>query len=225
MARTWQTWVLFLVAGIVLLDVDEMLVDPVDVLTAHAADHRLTTDQQALVDFALDRFETQGLRLPELRFVFHDTLQPCDLHKGRYHSDSQLVEMCSLDKHTMFHELAHAWANHKLTREQMELFVLEQDLDSWNDPDHEWARRGTEHVAEIIAWAVSDEPRHVQWVNHGEGGSEEITYKILTVDVEVGALMANFKVITGLDPVYRDSTEWAAPEPSTFSPEAQRVGA
>lgn len=189
-----------------------------------AGSHQLTRDQQAMVDFALGRFETQGLRLPKLKFVFRDSLLPCDLHKGRYHRDMQLVEMCSMDEHTMLHELAHAWANHNLTREQMESFVTKHGLDSWNDPDRAWARRGTEHVAETIAWALSDEPRHVAWVEHLEDGTQEITHKILTVDVEVEVLLADFKSLTGTGPVYRHATEWSGSERSTFSPEIRRLG-
>lgn len=188
-----------------------------------AGSHPLTRDQEAMVDFALDRFETQGLRLPDLEFVFRDSLLSCDLHKGRYHKDIQLVEMCSMDKHTMLHELAHAWANHNLTRGQMDGFVTEHGLDSWNDPDHAWARRGTEHVAETIAWALSDEPRHVIWVEDLEDGTKVTTHKILTVDVEVEVLLAAFRSLTGIDPVYRDATEWSGSEGSTFSPEAQSL--
>lgn len=188
-----------------------------------AGSHQLTRDQEAMVDFAIGRFETQGLRLPDLEFVFRDSLLPCDLHKGRYHKDIQLVEMCSMDKHTMLHELAHAWANHNLTRGQMDAFVTEHGLDSWNDPDHAWARRGTEHVAETIAWALSDEPRHVIWVEDLEDGTKVTTHKILTVDVEVEVLLAAFRSLTGVEPVYRDATEWSGSEGSTFSPEAQSL--
>jgi hypothetical protein len=224
MAYRWRTWVLLLAGAFVFSGVGEALVEQDDEPVAGSpVSHQLTRDQQAMVDFALDRFETQGLRLPDLEFVFRDSLLPCDLHKGRYHRDMQLVEMCSMDEHTMLHELAHAWAYRNLTRGQMEAFVAEHGLDSWNDPDHAWARRGTEHVAETLAWALSDEPRHVMWVEDLDDGTKVTTHKILTVDVEVEVLLADFRSLTGMDPVYRDATEWSGSERSTFSPEAQRL--
>jgi hypothetical protein len=218
-----RTWVLLLAGAFVFSGVGDALVGKGEEhLTGSAGGHQLTRDQQAMVDFALDRFGTQDLRLPDLEFVFRDSLLPCNLHKGRYHRDIQLVEMCSMDKHTMLHEVAHAWANNNLTRGQMEAFVTEHGLDSWNDPDHAWARRGTEHVAETIAWAVSDEPRHVMWVEDLEDGTKVTTHKILTVDVDVEVLLADFKSLTGMEPVYRDASEWSGSERSTFSPEAPR---
>lgn len=218
MARTWTIWPLLLASALVFSDVDGAFVADTSVVQP------LTFDEQALVDFALDRFETQGLQLPEVEFVFRDSLRPCDLHKGRYHRDLQLVEMCSMDKHTMLHELAHAWANYNLSRDQMEAFVIERALDSWNDPDHAWARRGTEHVAETIAWALSDEPRHIMWVENLKDGTKETTYRILTVSVEVEDLLADFKAITGMVSVYRHREEWSGQEPPIFSPEMRRLG-
>jgi len=219
----WRTWVLLLAGVSVFSGVGDALVEQDDEpAVGSAGSHQLTRDQQAMVGFALDRFETQDLRLPDLEFVFHDSLLPCDLHKGRYHRDLQLVEMCSMDKHTMLHEVAHAWANHNLTRGQMEAFVTEHGLDSWNDHDHAWARRGAEHVAETIAWARSDEPRHVTGGEDLGNGTTVTTHQILTVDAEVEVLLADFKSLTGIDPVYRDGTEWSGLERSTFSPEASR---
>lgn len=223
MAYRWRTWALLLAGVSVVSGVGDALVEQDgEPVVGSAESHQLTRDQQAMVDFALDRFETQGLRLPDLGFVFRDSLLPCGLHKGRYHIDMELVEMCSMDEHTMLHELAHAWAYLNLTGGQMEAFVIEHGLDSWNDPDHAWARRGTEHVAETLAWALSDEPRHVMWVEYLEDGTKVTTHKILTVDVEVDVLLADFRSLTGMDPVYRDATEWSGSERSEFSPEVPR---
>jgi hypothetical protein len=128
-----------------------------------------------------------------------------------------------MDKHTMLHELAHAWANEHMTPEHMESFVASKGLDSWNDPDSAWARRGTEHVAETIAWALSDDPRHVKWVEDLEDGSKAITYRILTIGVDVEALLTSFKTLTGLDPVYRHTKEWPDMDSATTSPELLRL--
>lgn len=185
----------------------------------------LTTDQRTLIDFAVGRFEQQGLVLPPVDFVFHDSLTPCSGHKGMYHRKSRVLEMCSMDPHTLLHELAHAWANENLTISQMEAFVVTRDLDSWNDHDHEWERRGTEHVAETIAWALAEIPRHVKWVETQEDGPQRISHRILTLGIDVETLSENFKMITGQDLVFRDPSEWA-PEAveATSSPELARLG-
>ncbi|HEX6301154.1 MAG TPA: hypothetical protein VF148_11870 [Acidimicrobiia bacterium] len=224
MAHRWTVWVLLLAGLLLRSDIGDAHLAPVETSQAASPVVPLASHQQALVDFALERFETQGLQLPDLEFVFRDSLLPCDLHKGRYHRDRQLVEMCSMDKHTMLHELAHAWANEHMTPEHMESFVASNGLDSWNDADHSWARRGTEHVAETIAWALSDEPRHVKWVEYREDGTDETTYKILTIGVDVEVLITNFKTITGLEPLYRHAAEWPEQRPVTASPELQRLG-
>lgn len=73
--------------------------------------------------------------------------------------------------------------------------------------DHSWARRGTEHRAETIAWALSDEPRHVNWVEYREDGRDETTYRILTIGVNVEVLLTNSKTFTGLEPLYRHASK------------------
>jgi hypothetical protein len=83
----------------------------------------LTAEQKALVHRAMERFDAQGLELPEIRFVFHDDLFPCHGHKGRYHSSTATLEMCSMDPITMLHELAHAWANESLSERAKEDFL------------------------------------------------------------------------------------------------------
>lgn len=184
----------------------------------------LKPEQRELVNLALGRFEAQGLELPEIAFVFHHDLRPCHGHKGMFHRSTQTLEMCSMDLHTMLHELAHAWANVHLTPHQMEAFVAERDLDSWNNHDHAWERRGTEHVAETIAWALAVEPHHVKWLEEGPDGSEQTSHRILTIGVDVDTLLDNFRNITGMDPIYRHTDEWAPEEwaSTATSPELAR---
>ena len=197
-----------------------------DVTTATANIPTSSMDQQALVDFALGRFAAQGLILPEVGFVFHDSLMPCSGHKGMYHRKSRTLEMCSMDEETMLHELAHAWANENLTTDEMNAFVASRGLDSWNDHHDPWERRGTEHVAETIAWALLDEPNHVRWVETLPDRTQVTTDRILSLSVEVETLMENFETITGQKPVYRHSGESEQVEtPAEFSPEFTRPGA
>lgn len=184
----------------------------------------MTEEQGSLVGLALGRFDIQGLDLPEIDFVFHNDLRPCHGHKGMFHRSTWTLEMCAMDLRTMLHELAHAWANENLSLSQRQDFVASRALDSWNDHDDVWARRGTEHVAETIAWALAENPHHVKWVETLPGGSEQTTYRILSIGVEVDTLLDNFKDITGMDPVYRHSDEWAVTERPAGSPEVARLG-
>jgi hypothetical protein len=193
---------------------------------------RLTDEQRSLVTFATGRFEAQGLALPEVRFVFHDNLFPCDGHKGLYFESSRTIVtsrtivMCSMDERTMLHELAHAWASRNLTDGDLVAFVEQRGLDSWNDHDDPWERRGTEHVAETLAWALHDEPGHVKWVEMGPDGEQAITYRILTLGIDVETLSENFRALTGRDPMFRHPGEWTQDDAANeFSPEAAKPGA
>ena len=195
------------------------------VTTATARVSTLSMDQQALVDFALGRYAEQRLILPEVEFVFHDSLMPCSGHKGMYHRKSRTLEMCSMDEETMLHELAHAWANENLTTDEMNAFVVSRGLGSWNDPDDPWERRGTEHVAETIAWALLNEPNHVKWVETREDGSQVTTHRILTLGVDVDTLLENFEILTGRSPSFRHAGEWKLVETSAgSSPELSHLG-
>lgn len=187
---------------------------------------QLTVDQQELVDRAIGRFAAQGLQLPDIAFVFHDDLRPCHGHKGLFHGNTRTLEMCSMDPITMLHELAHAWAKESLSERAKDDFVVSHDLDSWNDHADEWERRGTEHVAETIAWALAEDPHHVKWVETLPDGSEQTTHRILTLGIDVDTLLYNFKELTGLDPVFRHPDEWAvdASASTAISPELRRHG-
>ena len=186
----------------------------------------LTGEQHELVNHAIGRFDEQGLDLPEIDFVFHDDLLPCDGHKGRFHRNTRTLEMCSMDPITMLHELAHAWAGENLSEQTKKDFVLSHDLDSWNNHDDEWDRRGTEHVAETIAWALATDPHHVKWVETLPDGTKQTTHLILTLGVDVNTLLDTFTHITGMEPIFRHANEWAlADRDSTpISPELARLG-
>ena len=56
-------------------------------------------------------------------------------------------------------------------------------------------------------------------------GSTRTTHRILTIGVDVETLLENFREITGMDPVFRDS-EWTVEEatPPPISPEHARLG-
>jgi hypothetical protein len=173
-----------------------------------ATDVQLTEEQQELRDFASRRFAGQGLTLPQVEVEFYPNTLECDGHKGLYWSRNRSLRMCSLDKRTMLHELAHAWANLHLTDAQRERFAELRGLEVWNDPKHDWEERATEHAAEIIAWALMDEPIHVRYVAENASGRRHVEYRLLTIEESgVEKMCELFVTLTGRQLVYRDTEE------------------
>ena len=175
----------------------------------------LTVEQQDLVVWAMDRFVANGLDLPPIETEFSPSTIDCMGHKGLYYAAERRLHMCAMDKRTMLHELAHAWANVALSKADRQRFVELRGLNTWNDRGEAWKERGTEHAAETIAWALMDEPIHVRWV---EDGIE--SFRLLTIpDSDVNSLAAGFEALTSFDSPYRHASEVQA-QSAGFSPEA-----
>jgi hypothetical protein len=177
-----------------------------------ASEHPFTDEQRNLLDWARDRFGGAGLDFPAVEFVFHDSSRDCYQHVGLYFPAANSLHMCRLDKKTVLHELAHAWAHHSLSEEQRQQFVAFSDAASWNDNDVAWEYRATEYAAEAMTWALMDQDITVRWIN--EDGS--MTRILLTIaNSSPRDLAAAYRQLTGLEPVYRnldDITEPAADE-------------
>lgn len=200
-------------------------VTPLEVRAAQVADDGKpkTKAQQALVDFALGRFAAQGLELPpDLKIEFHDSVLEIGGREGVYVHSTRSLHMGTLSKRTMLHELAHAWAAHSLTEEQRISFTAYRGLEAWNDHDYPWSERATEHAAEIVAWALLDQPNHVPSIERRPDGSSETVYRLLTIeDSDVETLVEAFRFLTGQDPVFRNPAEWTE-QTETLSPEVMR---
>ena len=159
-----------------------------------------TDAERTLIDWATHRFVSAGLTPPSVVFVFHPSTIDCDGRVGLYYRQSDTLHMCRLDKHTILHELAHAWVDQNLTSATKAAFVTSRDLTTWNGPDTPWELRGTEHAAETIAWALLDRNRLVRWV--GEDGGE--SYRLLTIpDSGPAQLASAFELLTGAEPTER----------------------
>ncbi len=171
-------------------------------------DVQLSQKQQELLNFALSRFEVQRLALPQIEVEFFaDTLE-CRGHKGLYWSRTRTLRMCGVDKKTMLHELAHAWANLNLTDAQREQFAKLRGLEEWNSSEHNWKERATEHAAEIIAWALMDQPPHVRYVTETGDRGSHVEYRLLTIDDRsVEEMCEAFVSLTDRQLVYRYAEE------------------
>ncbi len=193
----------------------------------------LSRAQEELVDFGLGRFAGQGLELPEVNIDFRPSSLDCQGHKGLYMHRTQTLRMCSLDKKTMLHELAHAWARHNLTMAEMESFTHYRGLATWNDPADPWKERATEHAAEIIAWALMDRPVHLRLTVYADHECQHSEFRMLTIeDSTVEELYDGFLQLTGVEPIFRTPAEfdsdalergWQAKVANTTSPEARRL--
>lgn len=139
--------------------------DVADSDSANAYAFRTKADA-ALTEWALTRFEQAGLELPAVSIAFHDHKEPCHGNIGFYRSGSPaLIDICGFNwdrfvpaaKHTLIHELGHAWIQHTLTDEDREGFLTLRGLATWGDDRFEWSEQGSEQAAEIIAWALIDQ--------------------------------------------------------------------
>ncbi len=113
------------------------------------------------VSTAADRFISAGMDFPEVEVLFHDSTDGCHGHVGLFTGDQ--VHVCVKEEglyqqRTLLHELAHAWADQNLSIEKRLVFMDLRDTTSWNDPQVEWKHRGSEQLAEIVAWGLLEIP-------------------------------------------------------------------
>lgn len=175
-----------------------------------------TTEQAALVERAEARFAAAGLAIPHVTYVFHPDTEACGWHRGLYDPNTREVLMCTLSDETILHELAHAWAEENLTDADQAGFLARRGLPTWDEHDHSWELRGTEHAAEILSWGLAVESKLVRWVE--DGG---IAYRLLTIpDSSPDRLIAEYRLLTGSEPVLRHPAEWTSEAAATFSPES-----
>ena len=156
--------------------------------SAHLAIPRDTSDM-ALFEWALDRFDGAGLVLPALEVEFHDHLDPCHGYYGSFtNSDPYHIDICGFNndrflpapKKMILHELGHAWLFANVDDPTIDSFLSFRGLDTWNDPTVDWSKRGFEHAAEVISWALDDSERRVFTITDSHPDVFAAAYQILT---------------------------------------------
>jgi hypothetical protein len=152
--------------------------------------------ETATVNWAIDRFDATGMHLPDLIITFHDNRESCDGFNGMYQSSSHQVDICNRGggdiepRHTVLHELAHAWSLDGISLEAVAEFLTIRKLDAWASPDLAWWQQGREQAAEIVAWGLMDAGRfHSVWIQ----------------TEPCSALAQAFQLLTGQEPLH-DST-------------------
>ncbi len=153
-----------------------------------------TDDEQALVDWAISRYQTAGLELPALIVTFHDTQDGCRGYKGYYNHATGTVDFCNRDsadpRRTMLHELGHAWSFEHMDGDHQHAFTESRGLDTWHDTDTAWWQMGQEHAAEIIAWGLQDDNEYQSVWLHLEDCTD---------------LAAAFTTLTGTTPLHTNT--------------------
>ena len=166
-------------------------VGPVAAAPMNTPVETLRSDGIDLAAWALDRYARAGLDLPDVEIHVHEGLTVCDGSFGLHTPGDagSRIDICTdpqVDPHwIILHELGHAWAAANLSDAQRDDFVEMRGLEAWNDPDARWNQRGTEHVAEILAWGVAETSR--------------LPGRI--ADHDLGSVTEAFRILTGTEPI------------------------
>lgn len=161
-----------------------------------------------LVSWALGRYRLAGLDVPESHVYFHSGRDNCRGHLGLHIVEDGIhrIDICAPAERdrarAVLHEFAHAWVRDSLSPGDRETFLVERNLDVWNESGVPWEDLGTEHAAEIIRWGLSE---HCPVL--GRIG--------LDGDATLGTA---FETLTGAQPICEIATR------RTATPEATRIG-
>jgi len=114
-------------------------------------------DEITAIESALDKFDAAGWPLDNLE-IRTGGEDGCGGNAGvRYLEEGyDVVEICTQAEWTLLHELGHVWAAMYLDDDQRAEWVAMRGLDSWRDAD-KWEDRGTEQLADIVAFGLFDE--------------------------------------------------------------------
>jgi hypothetical protein len=121
-------------------------------LTVHLA----SPAQLELLRWAVGRFTEIGFPLPPLDVTFHNDRGECRGFNGTHQLKGEVavINICVSRRHTILHELGHAWEARAVTDETREEFMHYRGLTSWNDPDVDWDERGIEQAAVTLAMVL-----------------------------------------------------------------------
>jgi hypothetical protein len=116
-----------------------------------------SSDEIAAIESSLDKFEAAGWPLDNLE-IRTGGEDGCGGNAGvRYIEEGfDVVEICTQAEWTLLHELGHVWAALYLDEDERAEWVAMRGLEVWSGGD-EWGERGTEQLADIVAFGLFDE--------------------------------------------------------------------
>lgn len=149
--------------------------------------HEPNPQREEMLDWAIKRYRTAGLQMPEIDVYFHQDSGGCGGYLG--FTKNGRVDLCvrlameGQPQRILLHELAHAWAEVQLDEETRSAFIELRGLGGWNVTADDHKDRGTEQAAEIVAWGL------------GEG----TTPPMISGDTTPEALAGGFRLLTGTE--------------------------
>jgi hypothetical protein len=123
-------------------------------------DEGQTVSQSEAVAWAKSRYQIAGLDLPDVVVAFRRGREHCDEMVGLWRGgdDGHRIDICiggtGRRQQVLIHELGHVWIAEHLSDHDRDVFTDRRRLESWSHQETEWADRGTEQSAIIIAWGV-----------------------------------------------------------------------
>lgn len=166
--------------------------DPAPVADSPLTVTGATAAETAMTDWAIDRFELAGLTLPSVTLDFRDD-DECGGAAGLYLHSTATLTVCNRGdhhnppRHTLLHELAHAWSLHTMDDGDIAAFLADQGLSHWTGGDPGYWGQGAERVAEYVAWGLQD--------------SDDEDRSIWTYGKDCTDLDAAFRLITEAKPL------------------------
>ncbi len=176
--------------------------------------------QRDLTLWAVDRFQEAGFALPDVNVSF-GTLDYCGGNIGLATTGNSTAEVriCRRGgaRKVLLHELAHVWA-HQLPDTVKQSFVELTGTTSWNT-EGEWHQHGSEHAAEIMAWALleGNMAPHTSSFPGFESVNNEEAFQLLT-----GRAIPNWD---GDITTPWDATAQQSPQPGRAGPHSEVVTA
>lgn len=114
-------------------------------------------EHQRLVRWAFGRYEHAGLEVPPIDVHFHPDTSGCYGHIGSQlgrRVDVCVVIVSEIARDALLHEMGHAWIDENVSAPVRDRFMAMRGLHAWNDQSVIWDKRGFEHAAETLAWAL-----------------------------------------------------------------------
>ena len=138
---------------------------------------------------AVERYDREGLVLPDLQVVFSESDDTCRGHFGLFDRSETPwhVKVCSELEFVLTHELSHAWVAANLDEGEKAAYTAYRGLSAWNDPELPWQARGTEDAAFVMQQVLMAErlpPRSPVWIER-IAAFEQLTGRTPTVAMVV----------------------------------------
>ena len=150
--------------------------------------HTTSPAAEELGAWAVKRYRSAGLTLPEIDLYFHTNESGCRGYVA-YQIDGR-IDFCGRlamepgPQRIVLHELAHAWCDANMDEASRARFIDQRGLVSWNGSSTDYKARGYEQAAEIIAWGL------------GVGSPTPV----IEGQTDPSGLTVSFRLLTDLEP-------------------------